>query len=78
MGKQGAGPSHPEGAASVGQISVQDFAEISFKAVMRAIEAQKFPHGPIIWGIIYQPQLGQATVIHPQPGGPGAQAPGQM
>jgi hypothetical protein len=74
MGKLGAGSQPEAGSTTLAQISVQDFAETAFKAVMRAVEAQKFPHGPIIWGIIYQPQLGQAAIIQPQAAGPGASA----
>jgi hypothetical protein len=37
-------------------ISVSEFTEATFAAVMRAIEARQFPRGPIIYGIIYLPQ----------------------
>ena len=56
---------HTTGATPIGRITVDEFAETAFKAVMRAVEAQKFPHGPIIWGIIYQPQALPAEVIQP-------------
>jgi flagellar biosynthesis protein FlhB len=38
-------------------ISVDEFAESAFKAVLRATEVQKLPKGPIIYGIIYMPDL---------------------
>ena len=38
------------------RIGVEEFAEVTFNAVLRAVEAQKFPRGPIIYGIIYMPE----------------------
>jgi len=60
-------------ASRPGSISVDEFTEATFKAVMRASEARKaaaradkhdFLPGPIIFGIIWWPE-----------GGPGGEAP---
>jgi hypothetical protein len=48
-----------------GKITVEDFTEATFNAVLRAIEARKFPHGPIIYGIVYMPQGLPGEIISP-------------
>lgn len=42
------------------------FTETTMAAVLRALQAQKLPHGPILIGIIYRPELGGAANV---PGG---------
>lgn len=49
-------------------VSVEQFTEVTFNAVLRAIDAQKFPHGPIIYGIIYMPQGVPEAVVTPSVG----------
>jgi hypothetical protein len=54
------------------RIGVEEFTEVTFNAVLRAIEAQKFPRGPIIYGIIYVPEgLPGEVVQPPRPESPG-------
>lgn len=38
------------------QITVAEFAEVTFAAILRALEGRKVPRGPIIFGIIYTPE----------------------
>ena len=39
------------------KISVDEFAEVTFNAILRALEARKIPpKGPIIFGIIWFPE----------------------
>ena len=39
------------------RISVDEFAEVTFNAILRALEARKIPpRGPIIYGIIWFPE----------------------
>jgi len=45
-GKSGKAPS----------ISLEDFTELTLQSVLRAVEARKLPHGPIIIGIIWLPE----------------------
>jgi hypothetical protein len=57
MAEQHAGSSNPmPGRATAAHISVEEFTEATFNAVLRAIDARQFPHGPIIYGIWYLPQ----------------------
>jgi hypothetical protein len=46
-------------------ISLEDFTELTLQSVLRAVEARKLPHGPIIIGIIWLPegfaQLGKSS-----------------
>ena len=44
-------------APAAAQISFEHFTETTIAAVLRAVEAQKLPHRPIIIGIIWNPQL---------------------
>ncbi len=37
-------------------ITFEDFTEVTFQAVLRALEARKLPRGPIIIGIIWAPE----------------------
>src|ERR1700730_1369316 len=53
------------GREALKTVSVEQFTEVTFNAVLRAIDAQKFPHGPIIYGIIYMPEGVQGAVIAP-------------
>jgi|GEM_PF-6349271 len=77
MAKNSGGASTESAASTpLSRITVAEFAETAFKSVMRAIEAQKFPHGPIIWGIIYQPQLAPGELAQPPIAGKGAGAAG--
>jgi len=39
-----------------GSITFEQFTESTMTAVLRAVEARKLPHGPIIIGIIWSPQ----------------------
>lgn len=55
------------------QISLEEFTEVTVGAVLRAIEARKFPRGPIIIGIIYTPEglteaFGQAAGVRQEEG----------
>jgi hypothetical protein len=43
--------------ASARSISFDEFTEATFSAVLRATAARKLPHGPIIVGIVYWPEL---------------------
>jgi hypothetical protein len=53
------------------RIGVEEFTEVTFNAVLRAVEAQKFPRGPIIYGIIYMPEGLPAEAIQaPRPESP--------
>ncbi len=54
-------------APSLGSIRFDEFTESTMRAILRAVEAQKLPHGPILIGIIWRPELG------PQEGAPEAQ-----
>jgi len=38
------------------QITFEQFTETTLRAVLRAVEAQKLPHRPIIIGIIWNPE----------------------
>jgi hypothetical protein len=40
------------------KITLEDFAEVTLGGVLRAIESRKLPLGPIIFGIIWTPELG--------------------
>jgi hypothetical protein len=44
----------PERATS--RIPFEQFIELTTAALMRAIATQRFPHGPILIGIIYRPE----------------------
>ena len=47
-------------AAQAKSISLEDFTELTLKSVLRAMEVrsqtQRFPLGPIIFGIIWYPE----------------------
>jgi hypothetical protein len=58
------------------QIAVEDFTQVAFEGVLRAIEARnreefRLPYGPIIWGIIWDPDFQRPEVFGPQSGTPG-------
>jgi hypothetical protein len=61
-------------ASRPGSISVDDFTEATFKAVLRAAEARKvdpelrFPQGPILYGIVWWPEGGGPPVFGPPQG----------
>jgi hypothetical protein len=38
------------------RITVDEFTEVTFNAVFRALQERKVPLGPIIYGIIYMPE----------------------
>lgn len=68
-----------ERSESVGSISVDDFTEATFKAVLRAFDAHKEQRavgpellpGPIVYGIIFWPEGGPPGTGPPF--GPGAE-----
>jgi len=47
-------PKAPTAAAA--QITFEQFTETTLGAVLRAVEAQKLPHRPILIGIIWNPE----------------------
>ena len=56
-----------ESGAIPTHIGVGEFTETTFAAVLRAIDARQFPHGPIIYGIIYLPSgLGETILSTPE------------
>jgi hypothetical protein len=40
------------------KITFEEFTELTLGGVLRAIESRKLPPGPIIFGIIWTPELG--------------------
>jgi hypothetical protein len=46
-------------------ITVEDFAEATFRSVLRALEARERPFGPIIYGIIAWPEGFAGETIGP-------------
>jgi hypothetical protein len=58
------------------QIAVEDFTQVAFEGVLRAIEARnredfRLPYGPIIYGIVWDPDMQLREVFGPQGGTPG-------
>jgi hypothetical protein len=47
-----------KGANAASRITMEEFTEVTLGGVLRAIEARKLPLGPIIYGIIWTPDLG--------------------
>lgn len=61
------------------QIAVEDFTQAAFQGVLRAIEARnvgerqpfgRLPFGPIIYGIIWDPDFQPREVFGPESGTP--------
>lgn len=48
----------PKAAAKAPRITFDQFVEVTFSAMLRALEARKLPHGPILIGIIWRPEAG--------------------
>lgn len=48
----------PEQLRRPAKITLEEFTEVTLAGVLRAIEARKLPLGPIIFGIIWTPELG--------------------
>jgi hypothetical protein len=46
----------PQKPTAPPSITFEQFTESTMSAVLRAVEARKLPHGPIIIGIIWNPQ----------------------
>jgi hypothetical protein len=42
--------------APASQITFEQFTESTLGAVLRAVEAQKLPHSPIVIGIVWNPE----------------------
>jgi len=58
------------------RIAVEDFTQVAFEGVLRAIEARnredfRLPYGPIIYGIVWDPEFQVREVFGPQSGSPG-------
>jgi hypothetical protein len=49
-------PNPPTPPAPPAHISFEQFTESTLGAVLRAVEAQKLPHAPIIIGIVWNPE----------------------
>jgi hypothetical protein len=58
----------PKSSSESMKITFDQFTEVTLNAVLRAIEARRFPGGPIIIGIIYNPQGLPGEVIGRQVG----------
>ena len=39
-----------------GRITVDEFTQVTFNAVLKALQERKVPHGPLIYGIIWLPE----------------------
>ncbi len=57
VGREAEGFSANAQGAIPNRIAVEDFTEAVFRAVTRAVDTRKFPLGPIIYGIIWDPQF---------------------
>ena len=57
-----------EKQARIANITVEEFAEVTFKSVLRALESRqgkRFPIGPIIYGIIAWPEGFPGEIVNP-------------
>jgi len=48
----------PKARAQASRVTFDQFVEVTFSAMLRALEARKLPTGPILIGIIWRPEAG--------------------
>jgi hypothetical protein len=57
----------PRASTPAAQISFEEFTESTMTAVLRAVDAHKLPHAPIIIGIVWNPERLPAAPITAKP-----------
>jgi hypothetical protein len=72
MDRESSEASKVSASTSAQRIAVEDFTQAAFEGVLRAIEArnveerQRLPFGPIIYGIIWDPDFQPDEVFGPR------------